>query len=148
MFSNDRHRHRRTFIDAWAKAQAGQRLEPVETQIVQVLGQHPEYHSLMIDSEDTLNRNFLPEQGESNPFLHMALHITILDQLSIDQPSGIRKLYRNLVRAIGDPHEAEHRIMECLAEAIWSLQHNQTPFDDKVYLKCIRRAGGGTRPRH
>jgi hypothetical protein len=148
MFSNDRQSHRRTFIAAWEKAQAGQRLEPVEAQIVQVLRHHPEYHALMTDAEAVLDRDFLPEQGESNPFLHMGLHIAILDQLSIDQPAGIRQLYSNLVRATGDPHEAEHQIMECLAEALWTLQRNQAPFDDTAYLDCIRRAGREIGPRH
>lgn len=145
MFSNDRRSHRRTFIDAWAKAQARQPLEPVEAQIVQVLGEHPEYHALMLDAEDALDRDFLPEQGESNPFLHMALHLTILEQVGIDQPAGIRLLYRKLVKATGDAHEAEHRIMECLAEALWRLQRNQTPFDERAYLECVKRAGGGAR---
>lgn len=147
MFSNDRQSHRRVFIAAWEKAQAGQPLEPVEAQIVQVLRQHPEYQGLMSDTETALDRDFLPEQGESNPFLHMGLHIAILDQLSVDQPAGIRGLYGRLVKATGDPHEAEHRVMECLAEALWTLQRTRAPFDDVGYLTCIKRAAGAIR-RH
>jgi hypothetical protein len=148
MFSNDRQSHRRMFITAWEKAQAGEPLEPVEAQIVQILRQHPEYHGLMSDTETALERDFPPEQGESNPFLHMGLHIAILDQLSVDQPAGIRGLYLQLARTLGDPHEAEHRIMECLAEALWTLQRTQAPFDDAGYLACIKRAGDMIRPQH
>jgi hypothetical protein len=148
MFSNDRQSHRRIFITAWEKARAGKPLEPVEAQIVQILRQHPEYQAFISDAEAALEQDFLPEQGESNPFLHMGLHIAILDQLSIDQPAGIRRLYQHLLEKTGDAHEAEHRIMDCLAEAIWTLQRNQAPFDERGYLDCINRAGGGNRPRH
>jgi hypothetical protein len=148
MFSNDRQSHRLTFIAAWAKAQAGKPLEPVEAQIVQILRQHPEYQGLIADGEAALDRDFLPEQGESNPFLHMGLHIVILDQLSIDQPVGIREIYRQLLEKTGDRHEAEHRIMDCLAQALWTLQRNQTTFDEKQYLDCIARVAAGNRANH
>jgi hypothetical protein len=148
MFSNDRQSHRRTFITAWKKAQAGQPLEPVEAQIIQILRQHPEYHALMSDAEGVLDQDFEPESGQSNPFLHMGLHIAVLDQLSIDQPAGIRTLYQRLSERTGDPHEAEHRIMECLAEALWTLQRNGTSFDARTYLDCIKGAGAEHRPPH
>ncbi|RKT44820.1 DUF1841 family protein [Thiocapsa rosea] len=148
MFAKDRESHRRTFITAWEKAQTGQPLEPVEAQIVQILRQHPEYHRLMTEIETTLERDYLPEQGESNPFLHMGLHIAILDQLNTDQPAGIRRLYGRILQITGDPHETDHRIMECLAEALWTLQRNQAPFDAAGYLACIERAAGVRRPGH
>ncbi|EGV20096.1 DUF1841 family protein [Thiocapsa marina] len=148
MLANDRESHRRIFITAWEKAQAGRPLEPVEAQIVEVLRRHPEYHPLMTDADKTLGRDYLPEHGESNPFLHMGLHIAILEQLSVDQPAGIRGLYSRLMQITGDPHETEHRIMECLAEALWTLQRNQAPFDAASYLECVERAAGTHRPGH
>ena len=147
MFQSDRQTHRRAFIDAWAKAAADRPLEPVEAQIVQIARMHPEYADYLTDADEILDQDFLPEAGQTNPFLHMGLHIVILEQLSIDQPAGIRRLHQNLVRATGDVHEADHRLMECLAEALWRLQHDRKPFNDKAYLKCIKRAGGGVRPR-
>jgi hypothetical protein len=147
MFSTDRQSHRRTFITAWAKAQAGQPLEPVEAQIVQIARMHPEYEAYLSDPERNLDRDFSPEAGEANPFMHMGLHIAILDQLSVDQPPGIRRLHQQLVATTGDVHEAEHRMMQCLAEGLWRLQRDDHPFNEKAYLKCIKRAGGGQRPR-
>lgn len=147
MFSEDRQTHRQTFIDAWAKARSNQPLEPLEAQIVQILQMHPEYKGLLEDPDSVLDRDWLPEQGESNPFLHLGLHIAILEQLSVDRPAGIRRLHQNLAAATGDVHEAEHRIMECLVEALWRVQHDDKPFNDKAYLKCVKRAGGGVRPR-
>ena len=147
MPSADRQTHRRAFIEAWAKTQADQPLEPVEAQIVQIARMHPQYQGYLTDPDRTLDQDFSPESGEGNPFLHMGLHIVILEQLSIDRPAGIRRLHQNLVTATGDLHEADHRIMECLAEGLWRLQHDLKPFNDQAYLKCIKRAGGGVRPR-
>lgn len=139
MFSNDRDSHRRIFITAWEKARAGHPLEPVEAQIAEIMRQHPEYHAFIEDTERALGRDFPPEQGETNPFLHMGLHLGVLDQLSIDQPPGIRRAYRELLEVTGDPHEAEHRIMDCLAEAIWTSQRHGTLFDATAYLDCVER---------
>ncbi|MBK5965130.1 hypothetical protein CCR95_13795 [Thiocystis minor] len=140
MFSSDRNSHRGVFIQAWEKARAEQPLEPLELQIVGILRQHPEYQPFLEAGDSALERDFSPEQGQSNPFLHLGLHLAILEQLSIDQPAGIRKLYRNLTRRTGDAHEAEHRIMACLAESLWKLQHDRQPFNESNYLECVRRA--------
>ena len=142
MFSSDRNTHRRVFIHAWKKAKAKQPLEPLERRIVGILRQHPEYQPLLEEDENALDRDFSPEQGQTNPFLHLGLHIAIVEQLSLDQPTGIRQLYQNLARLTGDSHAAEHRIMECLGEGLWKLQHDQQPFNEQDYLECIRRIGG------
>jgi hypothetical protein len=147
MFSQDRHSYRQAFMDAWAKSRAGEALEPLEAQIVQILRLHPEYQALLEDPDTALDRDWSPEQEETNPFLHLGLHLAVLEQLTADRPAGIRKLHRNLVSATGDVHEAEHRIMACLAEALWRVQHGGRPFDEKAYLKCLKRSGGGIRPR-
>jgi hypothetical protein len=147
MFSQDRKTHRQAFVDAWAKSRTGQPLTPLESQIVQVLATHPEYADTLEDPDAILDRDYALEPGEHNPFLHLGLHIAVIEQLSIDRPAGIRKLHRGLATATGDLHEAEHRIMQCLVEALWRVQHDGKPFNEKAYLKCIRRAGGGARPR-
>ena len=147
MFPADRQTHRSTFLEAWAKACAGQPLAPVEAQIVQIARMHPQYQIYLTDPERNLDRDFSPDAGEVNPFLHMGLHIAILDQLTVDQPAGVRRLHQQLVATTGDVHEADHRLMQCLAEGLWRLQRDPQPFNEKAYLKCIKRAGGGLRPR-
>lgn len=147
LFSDDRTRHRQVFIEAWRKSEAGEPLEPLEAQIVAIVRMHPEYLPHLADPDESLDRDWLPEDGESNPFLHLGLHLTVLEQTTLDRPAGIRKLYRNLLAAEDDPHEADHRIMECLVEALWRVMHEHKPFNDKAYLKCIKRSGGGVRPR-
>ncbi|MBK1620104.1 hypothetical protein CKO42_16980 [Lamprobacter modestohalophilus] len=148
MFSQDRDQLRQAYLTAWRKAQADEPLKPVERQIVEVAGQHPEYHALLEQGEAAIGREWLPEGGESNPFLHMALHIALQEQVSTDRPAGIQRLYQGMIRhCLGDVHEAEHRILECLAEEIWKIQRHGREFRPKSYLKCIKRRGAGGRAR-
>lgn len=141
MYPTDRRTHRQIFIHAWHKAAGGQPLEPIEAQIVEILRQHPEYLPLIEAEDDALDRDFSPEQGEQNPFLHLGLHLAIQEQVGIDQPVGIRQLYLDLAQRSGDAHQTEHRIMECLVDALWRLQRNQGSFSEQDYLDCIRGSG-------
>ncbi|MGQ9659675.1 MAG: DUF1841 family protein [Thermochromatium sp.] len=138
MFSTDRQTYRRIFLEAWRKAQAQESLEPLERQLVELIHRHPEYQPFLEDGEHALDQDFPPELGQSNPFLHLGLHLAILEQLSLDRPRGIRDSYRSLLARLGDPHRVEHAIMECLAEWIWRVQHHRQPFDEATYLHCIQ----------
>jgi len=130
---------RRFLLNAWRKAGEGAPLEPLEEQIVGVIRAHPEYRALLEDSDAALSRDFPPESGETNPFLHLSLHLAILEQVATDRPPGIRTAYRHLVAAEGDAHQAEHRIMECLAQALWEAQRAGRPPDETAYLGCLER---------
>ena len=143
ILSQDRDQLRNAYVQAWKKTRADQPLDPLEQQLVRVISEHPEYHALLEDEETALHRDFSPEAGEVNPFLHMGLHIAVREQLATERPAGIRKAFRNLQRRGVNPHEAEHRVMECLSRAMWDIQHNGRPFDDTVYLKCIRNMARG-----
>jgi hypothetical protein len=148
MLIQDRAQLRRAYVDAWQKARDNQPLEPLERQIAEVIRRHPEYQPLLEADEDMLDRDWLPEQGESNPFLHMGLHLAVLDQLTTDRPPGIRKCWQRMLKTcLGDVHEAEHRIMACIAEEMWKIQHDRRDFDAKAYLKCVKKQGGGGRAR-
>ena len=140
MFSQDRGALRQTFIDTWDKARSGAPMEPLESRLGGIIEQHPEYQPLLAAGDDVLDRDWLPEHGESNPFLHMALHMTVLEQVQTDRPPGIRKLYQQAVRnALGDAHAAEHELMTCLAEMIWQVYQDGQEPNLKRYLKCIKR---------
>lgn len=138
MFEQDRNQMRRFYCDVWRKVFEQQPLEPLEQQLAEVIGQHPEYHPLLQDIERACAKEYLPEAGETNPFLHMGLHLAIQEQLATDRPAGIRKLYQQLLPGYPDPHALEHSIMECLTEMIWQSQRNKTTPDEQAYLKCIR----------
>ena len=139
MFSADRQGMRSRFTSAWARAAAGLPLVALDDQLVQIAQMHPEYEEFLRDP-DSLDQDFNPEAGQTNPFLHMGLHQAIREQVGLDRPAGIRQLHRQMLTSTGDAHAAEHRIMECLARALWRLQRDQQPFDEETYLRCIRRA--------
>jgi len=140
MFTQDRDSMRRFFLDAWRKARDdGAQIEPLEEQIASVVRAHPEYHTLLDDPDAALSRDFLPESGATNPFLHLSLHLAILEQVTTDRPPGIRTVYHHFVAAEGNPHQAEHRIMDCLAQALWEAQRSGRPPDESAYMECLQR---------
>jgi hypothetical protein len=139
LFSPTRDQSRRFFVDAWRKYRAGEVLSPLESVALDLMLGHPEYHALLADEETALARDFPPEAGETNPFLHLALHLAIEEQLSIGQPPGLRAAFDALARRSEDRHDAQHAVMECLAEQIWQTQRNGVEFDGPGYVECIRR---------
>ena len=144
MFNPTRDQAREFLFDLWAKHGEGTALTPLESMALALILEHPEYHAILADRERYLDRDWKPEGGETNPFLHLQMHLAIEEQLSIDQPPGIRAAIETLARTRGSMHDARHEVMECLAEAIWQAQRNGRPFDNASYLDCIegrRRAG-------
>ncbi len=139
MYSPDRNNMRRVFFDAWRKYRAREPLQPLEQMVAGVVRLHPEYHSMLERGEDALERDFLPEGGETNPFLHMGMHIGLQEQLGADRPIGIRGLYQQIATRLGDPHQAEHQMMECLGLSLWEAQTSGSPPDEQAYLDCLRR---------
>lgn len=137
MYGQDRRQMRQQFIDAWAKAQNRQPLMPLEAMIVDAIAEHPEYHALMSDPERALEQDWHPEQGETNPFLHLSMHLSIREMVQTDQPRGMRAAFDTVAKALGDPLEAEHRIMDCLGEVLWRAQRDNQPPDEQALLTCI-----------
>lgn len=125
------------YIDAWKKSTAGEMLSPLEAQIVAVVNEHPEYQSML--SADNLDRSFSPESGQTNPFLHMGLHLAIREQVATDRPPGIKSVFDELRTRLGDSHAAEHQALECLAETLWESQSKNMLPDEKAYLQRLRR---------
>ena len=138
MFNPTRDQSRQFLFDVWQKHRAGTPLTPLESIALSVLVEHPEYQHVLEDRERYLDRDWRPEGGETNPFLHIAMHLAIEEQLSIDQPPGIRAAVQGLIGKLGE-HGARHEVMECLAEAVWQAQRNGQPFDNATYLGCIQR---------
>ena len=139
MFGQDRNQLRQMYIDAWRKHQAGEVMQPLEVMISEVVAMHPEYHDILNKGEDSLDKDFLPEMGDSNPFMHMGMHIAIREQLSTDRPVGINSAQKKLLLRLQDPHEVEHQIMECLGRVLWESQQNNTAPDETQYLVCVQK---------
>ena len=138
MFNPSREQVRRFFCDAWKKHQERLPLVGAEVTAADIAARHPEFHALLADSAGALDKEWTPEGGQTNPFLHLSLHLAIHEQVSIDQPPGIRAAWESL-RARMDPHAAEHVLLECLGETIWRAQRQGGPMDALAYVDAVRR---------
>ncbi len=137
IFGQDRQELRQMYADAWRKAQAAEVLSPLEAQIAQVIEDHPEYQAAL--SDEAREASFTPEGGKTNPFLHMGLHLAVRDQVATDRPPGISNIFQQLVKKYSKTHEAEHRMLDCLAETLWEAQNRNGPPDEQKYLERLRK---------
>ena len=124
------------YVDAWRKSEAGEIVSPLEAQIAQVVSDHPEYQAML--TPDALEESFTPEGGKTNPFLHMGLHLAIRDQVATNRPPGIAAVFKDLAAKTGDPHVAEHKMLDCLAQTLWEAQGQNAPPDEQQYLERLR----------
>ena len=138
LFGQDRDQLRSMYCDAWRRHQQHLPMEPLQTEIVAVIEQHPEYHPLLENPDQALGKEYLPELGETNPFLHMGMHLAIREQVGTDRPEGVRTLYQQLAMGNNDLHALDHQLMECLAEMIWQAQRDGTMPDEARYLGCMK----------
>ncbi len=136
MFDPSREQVRDLFFEAWRKYRAGMPLVGVESIALDAILIHPEYHDTLSQPERFREKDYT---DESNPFLHLSLHVALEEQLSIDQPPGIASLWRALLQQRGSRHDALHEAIECLAETVWRAQRDQRPPDAAAYLDCLRR---------
>jgi hypothetical protein len=138
MLIENREEARRFFVQVRQKFHKKQALEPLEQLILDVILAHPEYDYILEKGEAMLDEEFGPEQGRMNPFLHMSMHIAIKEQIQTDRPAGLRRVCEELLAKIGDTHEMEHAVMECLGESLWLAQRNNTLPDEAAYLENLR----------
>lgn len=124
------------YVDAWRKSEAGEIVSPLEAQIAQVVSDHPEYQKML--TPQALEESFTPEGGKTNPFLHMGLHLAIRDQVATNRPPGIAAVFKDLAAKSGDPHVAEHKMLDCLAQTLWEAQGANAPPDEQKYLERLR----------
>ena len=134
----DRDQVRQVYLEVWRKLQQNRVLEPMEALIADVIESHPEYHALLNDDSEIRQREFTPDGGQINPFLHMGMHIALREQAGADRPPGIKPVYQKLIRDRGQ-HEAEHAMMECLGQVLWSAQRDQREPDEAAYLECLKK---------
>lgn len=139
MFAPSQHDVRRFFCDTHRKRREGLPLTPMETVAADWIAQHPEYHAELSDVEAALAAVYDVDAGRTNPFLHLSMHLSISEQVSIDQPRGIKQAYELLAAKRGSAHEAHHEVMECLGEMMWESQRSGLPPDGHKYIDSVRR---------
>jgi hypothetical protein len=142
MFNPSQHDVRRFFCEAYRKQRANEVLTPLEAVARDWIIQHPEYAEHLDDLEAALAADYSVERGQANPFLHLSMHLSIAEQVSIDQPPGIRAAARMLTQRLGSEHDAHHEIMECLGQMIWDSQRSSMPPDGAAYVECVQRRAG------
>ena len=141
MFNPTRDQARDFLFETWRKFRVAEHLTAMESMAVEVISLHPEYHTMLDDRERFLakyrDRDYPPEFGETNPFLHLNMHLSIREQVSIDQPQGVKGFHVALSNKLGTALAAEHEMMDCLAEMIWQAQRHRTGPDAQIYLGCL-----------
>jgi len=142
MFNPTRDQVRRFFCDAWQKYTQQQPLAGAEVTAAELAARHPEYQALLSHPERAVEQEWSPEGGQMNPFLHLSLHLAIHEQVSIDQPPGIRAAFEAACAYRGDRHDAMHDALECLGETLFSAQRNGAPPDGGAYVAALRRRAG------
>jgi hypothetical protein len=143
MFNPSTAEVRRFFCETWRKHGEKEMLSALETLALDWILLHPEYQADLADAELAIARDYRVDEGRTNPFLHLAMHLAIAEQLSVDQPPGIRAAFQKLTARAGDTHAAAHEVMDCLGEVVWSAQRagSAVPPDEmsSQYLDCLRR---------
>ncbi len=143
IFGQNRNELRKMYADAWAKRRARKPMSPLETQIADVVELHPEYHGDV--TSDDLTTDYSPDGGQTNPFLHMGLHLGVREQVATNRPAGIAKIYETLAARSGDVHAAEHEMIECLAETLWEAQRDNRQPDETRYLERLQQLAASNR---
>lgn len=139
MFTPSQHEVRQFFCETHRKMRANEVLTPLEAIARDWIMQHREYDETLTDLDTALAADYSVERGQSNPFLHLSMHLSIAEQISIDQPPGIRSAYAALARRLDSEHDAHHEMMECLGEMIWSSQRSGMPPDGAAYVECVKK---------
>jgi hypothetical protein len=134
----NRDQMRRMYLEAWRKYSAKAPLEPLEAQLAAVIAEHPEYVTWLEAGDQAVGAEFTPEGGQQNPFLHMGLHLAIREQVATNRPAGIAEVHQKLSARLG-AHEAEHSMLEPLAETLWEAQRQGRMPDEQVYLERLRK---------
>src|SRR4030095_12743593 len=137
IYNPSRDQARQFIIEAWRKERERMPQTALETMAATMVSLHPEYHALL-EAPDALTREWTPDQGETNPFLHLSLHLAIGEQLQIDQPPGLRAAFEALCNKHGNQHDAMHDVLDCLGEIMWKAQREGQPPDGLAYVECVR----------
>ncbi len=139
MFNPTRDQARQFLFEAWRKRRALELLTPLEDLTAQLIDKHPEYHELLAAPQTNQDKDYAPDGSVVNPFLHIMMHLTIEEQISIGQPHGIREQFKRLTQKYDSEHEAQHAMMDCLGEMIWQAQRNKTEPDAAIYIACLEK---------
>jgi hypothetical protein len=130
---------RKFFCAVFAKWHTAQPMDALETLASQWVAEHPEYHADFTNEAAALEKMYEVEDGKTNPFLHLSMHLSVSEQCSIDQPRGIRQAVELLTARRDSLHDAHHETMEALGQMIWESQRSGRPPDGQAYIDAVQR---------
>ena len=139
MFAPSQSDVRKFFCETFRKSFANEILTPIEAIAADWIREHPEYDDTLRNLDQALTTNYSVDEGRTNPFLHLSMHLSISEQISVDQPKGIRGIFLAIANKLNSEHEAQHQIMECLGEMMWVAQRNGTAPDGAAYIEALRK---------
>lgn len=139
MFNPSQEDVRRFFCSVYTKSRDAQPMDAIETLAGQWIAEHPEYHADLQDLEAATKRIYPADGKQTNPFLHLSMHLSISEQCSIDQPRGIRQAVELLTHKRQSLHLAHHEAMDCLGTMLWESQRAGRPPDGQAYIDCVQR---------
>jgi hypothetical protein len=113
-----------------------------EGRYAEVMLEHEEEYFNQFEMADlTYNYQYDPDT-EENPFLHIALHVVVENQLEAGQPTEVYQFYDSMRKRKCSHHDAIHLIAALLAPLIViALQRNGAP-DEELYRSLLRKYKG------
>lgn len=131
---HERRQQRHYFLNAWSKRASPESLSALERQLLDVIELHPEFHHIF-NNDDILDKDY---RTDDNPFLHMSLHLGLMEQLTTNRPRGIRDIYQQLYKCHQDEHHIQHLMMEVMATVIWDAQQSNTLPNEQLYIQKLK----------
>lgn len=121
----------------WELVLVGAELEGDKAVLARILKQHPEYSDIWEQAADLDPHEEVLRDG-ANPFVHVAIHQTIENQISERTPPQTAETLEALMQAGYTRHEAIHAIGNVLAEEIYEILRDKRPFDEAGYVQALR----------
>lgn len=139
LYNPSKEQVREFFCQTWQKHLSNNVLTPLESIAARWMVEHPEYHSLLEDIEGAKLKDFTVENGQTNPFLHLSMHLSMTEMVQVDQPQGIHFIHNELIMKFSSEHEAQHQMMECLGQVLWESSRSGLPPDMNNYLEQLKK---------
>jgi hypothetical protein len=139
MFNPSKEQVREFFCQTWQKQQEHGILTPLESIAARWMVEHPEYHEILSRPKEAAQADYSVENGQTNPFLHLSMHMSLSEQVQINQPVGIREVGRELIMRLDSEHAAHHQMMECLGQVLWESSRTNTEPDLQKYLESLNQ---------
>lgn len=140
VFEAFRRANRKHLHSIWQRAQNGQLdgLNEEERRLAEIMVAHSDEYFNQFEFADVLaDREFDPE-GETNPFMHVALHALLEKQIKDHEPIEAFQFYNAMLRNKWTAHEVIHLLMAILVKFLSPIFKKRSKFDLDGYRKLLK----------